>query len=113
LRFLAKLEESSKAGYVMGGIDKRETKVECLDELEVCVAKLKHVYLSHYCDMRSWNSGREEYTHLEQIGKVDKHIVTCLFLPASDIKTDSDNVETLTALGKFMFHRESVKPSGG
>jgi hypothetical protein len=58
---------------------------------------------------------REErnMTHLEQIGKVDKHVISCLFLPASDVETDGDDVEALTALGEFMFHRESVKPSGG
>lgn len=83
--FLAELEESSKARYVVGGVDKRETKVECLDELEVGMAKFKHVYLSHYCDMRLWNSGRDEYTHLEQIGKVDKHVISRLLLPASDV----------------------------
>ena len=43
--FFAELEEGSKTGYIMGGVDERETKVECLDELEIGMAQLKHVYL--------------------------------------------------------------------
>ena len=43
----AEFKKSSEAGYVMGGIDKWKTKVKCLDELEVGVAKFEYVYLSH------------------------------------------------------------------
>ena len=51
--------------------------------------------------------------HLEQVGKVDEHVVPRFFLPARDVETDSDDVEALAALCKSMLDREGVEPRRG
>jgi hypothetical protein len=42
---VAKFKERSKTGDVMGGVNKREAKVEGLDQLEVCVPEFEYVNL--------------------------------------------------------------------
>jgi hypothetical protein len=47
---------------------------------------------------------------LEQVGKVDEHVVAGFLLSAGDVETDGDDVHALAALGKLVLDGEGVEP---
>jgi hypothetical protein len=47
--------------------------------------------------------------HLEEVREINEHVITCLFLPARNVETDRDDVETLAAFRKLVFYREGVQ----
>lgn len=52
-------------------------------------------------------------THLQEVGEIDKHVlVTGIFLPASDVQADGDDIHTLSALGKLVLQGERIESYG-
>lgn len=51
--------------------------------------------------------------YLEQVGKVDKHVVPRLLLSTCDVEADGDDVHALPALGKFVLDGKGVEAGCG
>ena len=75
----------------MTRIDKRESEIEDLHELEIGVPEFEDV-------------------DLEDVRKVDEHVVTGFFLAAGNVEADGDDVHVLPPRCEAVLEREGIQP---
>ena len=55
----------------------------------------------------------KEKAYLEEVGKIDEHIVARLLLSTCDVETDRYYIEAFAPFREFVFYRERVQPRCG